>query len=88
MKRIFVTDNLTPERAKLLRKLREDQSGRIRKAYSVEGKLKVSAIVEGRERYFTIDSLADVVKLGWPEEEIKALGIFEPTELSHNFGRD
>ena len=76
-KKVFVTDNLTPERSKLLRQLKEDD--RCKKVFSAGGKLKVVTDVDGRERLVTIDSLADIVKLGWSEEDILALGLFKPS---------
>ena len=77
LKSVFVTDNLTPERAKLLRNLKADD--RCKKVFSAGGKIKVVTNVRGHERLITIDSLADIVKLDWSEEDIRALGIFTPS---------
>ena len=74
-KNIFVTDALTPLRAKLLRKLKEAND--VKAVYSVEGKLKVVVEERGRERKITIDNLSDVKNLGWSTERLNSLGVYE-----------
>ena len=76
MKDVFVSDSLTAERSRLLRKLKQDS--RIKKAFTAGGKIKVVTDIGGRERLVTIDSLTDVEKLNWSEEELLNLGIFDP----------
>ena len=74
---VFVADHLTPERARLLRKLkaREDVSN----IFSIEGKLRVTMKRDhNQEERVTIDSLDDLVGLGLPEEDLVGLGIFAP----------
>ena len=69
---VFVADHLTPERARLLRKLkmREDVDG----AHSIEGKLRVYMKRRNNttERV-TIDSLDNLLDLGLTEEEMVSL---------------
>ena len=86
-KDIFITDSLTGERARLLRKLKED--ARIKAAWSVDGKLKL--IEQGTERKITINCLSEITKLNWPAEELEALQIFSPlgpTNRSNQMIRD
>ena len=71
---VFLTDNLTPQRSKLLRKLKAHP--KVKSAWSVDGKLKVVQSVKGRDSRVTVDSLGDVSHLGWSEEELDELDIF------------
>ena len=73
-KEVFVTDHLTPERARLLRKLQNHP--RVEKAYSIDGKLRVH-LRDDRGR-ITIESLDEIHKLGWSERELIDLAVFAP----------
>ena len=82
-KSVFVADHLTPERACLLRKLKNHQD--VAKVYSIEGKLRVH-VRRGndQEERVTIDSLDDLVGLGMTQEDIEGLGIFDPLNYTQD----
>ena len=62
----FIDDNLTTQRANLLRKLKNADYNK--SAWSVDEKLKVVMCRDGKEEIITIDSLNDVAFLGWSEK--------------------
>ena len=72
--RVFLADNLTAQRSKLLRKLKERDD--VKSAWSIEGKIKAVLVKNGREKKVTIDSLDDVSELDFTEDEIEDLGLF------------
>ena len=72
--RVFLADNLTAQRSKLLRKLKERDD--VKSAWSIEGKIKAVLVKNGREKKITIDSLDDVSEFDFTEDEIEDLGLF------------
>ena len=59
--RVFVADNLTAQRSKLLRKLKERDD--VKSAWLIEGKIKAVLMKNEREKKVTIDSLDDISEL-------------------------
>ena len=73
--RVFVTDDLTKMRAKLLYELKQDDE--IDRAYSLDCKLFcVKKMPNNEEKRFKIDSPDDLFTIGWTEEKVKGLGFY------------
>ena len=74
---VFIVEHLTPLRSKIAYKLRNDEN--IEKCWTIDGKIKVVKAGASREdRPITIDSLADLKKLGWDQNDIDELALSEP----------
>ena len=73
---VFMVEHLTPMRSKVAYKLRHDDN--IDKCWTIDGKIKV--IKHGAATTaspITIDSLQDLTKLDWSQEEIEELAFSE-----------
>ena len=73
---VFMVEHLTPMRSKVAYKLRHDSN--IEKCWTIDGKIKVVKHGAASTDYpITIDSLADLAKLDWSQEEIEELAFSE-----------
>ena len=73
----FIVEHLTPLRAKVCYKLRHDEN--IEKCWTIDGRIKiVKKGADSSEKPITIDSLAQLTKLGagWTKKDIEKL-VFE-----------
>ena len=66
----FIVEHLTPLRAKVCYKLRQDDS--IAKCWTIDGRIKiVKKEAQSTDKPITIDSLAQLTKLGWTKKDIE-----------------
>ena len=73
---VFMVEHLTPMRSKVAYKLRHDAN--IEKCWTIDGKIKVIKHGAATTAYpITIDSLQDLTKLDWSQEEIEELAFSE-----------
>ena len=73
--RVFITDDLTKMRGRLLWELKQD--GDIERAYSIDGKITcVKKMAGGEEKRFRVNSPDDLFTIGWSEEKVKELGLY------------
>ena len=71
----FIVEHLTPLRAKVCYQLRQDVT--IAKCWTIDGRIKVvKKDAQANEKPITIDSLAQLTKLGWTKKDVEKL-IFE-----------
>ena len=68
----FIVEQLTPLRSKVAYKLRNDAT--IEKCWTIDGRIKVKKVgAESKSAPTTIDSLAQLTKIGWTQEMVDAL---------------
>ena len=73
-KNVYVNEDLTPFRSKLVRELRKDET--IKSVWTIDGKIFCTQDERGKEYKRVITSPDDLFKVGWPEEKVYALGFF------------
>lgn len=73
-KDVFITDDLTRLRSKIVRYMKDDE--KISKVWTIEGKIHCVMSVDGKDQKIKIDDLDDVQKLGWDEGKLEDLGLF------------
>ena len=68
----FIVEQLTPLRSKVAYKLRNDAT--IEKCWTIDGRIKVKKVgAESKSAPTTIDSLAQLTKIGWTQEMVDNL---------------
>ena len=68
----FIVEHLTPLRSKVAHMLRNDDN--IEKTWTIDGRIKVVKVGADRDaRPISIDSLGELTKLGWTNNEIEKL---------------
>ena len=73
-KSVFVNDDLTTMRSKLLYELKRD--GSVTRVWTMNGKILCIQEENGKEVKKTIDSPDDLFKVGWSEEKVAGLGFY------------
>ena len=73
-KSVFVNDDLTTMRSKLLYELKRD--GSVTRVWTMNGKIMCIQEENGKEVKKTIDSPDDLFKVGWSEEKVAGLGFY------------
>ena len=72
-KGVYISDDLTPLRAKLVREMKNDAG--IKSVWTTGG--RINGVLNDRtETKVTIDSPEHLLRVGWSEEKIKDLGIY------------
>ena len=71
---VFIEDDLTPLRAKLVRELKADEH--IKNVWTIDGRVFCTRTENGREVKKTIESPEDLLSVGWTEAKVKELGFF------------
>ena len=79
--KIFINDDLTLLRGKLLREVKKDPN--VERAYTLDGRVHCimkqkpsNAGQGGREKRITLDNPDDLFKLGWTEEQMRDTKLF------------
>ena len=72
--KVFVDEDLTPLRSKMLRELKKDSS--VMSAWTIDGRIFCKQIVSGKEEIRVIDSPDDLWKVGWGEKKVVDLGFY------------
>ena len=74
-KNVFLNDQLTPLRAKILREIKKETN--VKSAWTIDGKIFCLVTENGRDRKITIDSGDELItKLGWSEDKVVEAGIY------------
>ena len=73
-KAVFLADDLTRLRSRLIQAMKKDEN--ITRVWTVEGKVFYVIKRGGREGKRSLDSIDDLVHLGWSEETIREAGLF------------
>lgn len=73
-KDVFIVDDLTSLRSKILRELKEDPN--ILRVWSRDGKIHCVIEVDKREEKVIINSAEDVRKLGWDDKRLQDIGVY------------
>ena len=73
-KGVFLNDDLTPSRTKLVRTLRNDST--IGKVWTIDGRVICMITVNSNEIKKVVESPDDLFHLGWSEEKVKGLHLF------------
>ena len=76
LKDIYVEDDLTVHRRKVLWELRRDE--RFKQGVSTyEGKIILYTKEDGEVKKYVIDNLRDLRRIGWTDENFEKLGIYD-----------
>ena len=68
----FIVEHLTPLRSKVAYNLRKDDA--IQKCWTIDGRIKVVKVgADSKAAPITIDSLANLTKIGWSQEKVDNL---------------
>lgn len=71
---VFIDDDLTPLRNKMLRELKRDET--VKRCWSIDGRIFCIQEERGQEVKRVIDSPDDLLKVGWSEEKVAEMGLF------------
>ena len=71
---VFVNDDLTTMRSKLVYELKRDES--VTRVWTMNGKIMCIQEENGKEMKKVIDSPDDLFKVGWTEEKVAGLGFY------------
>ena len=74
LKHIFISDDLTRLRGKLVQAMRQDDG--IVKVWTVDGKIFFVVKRGNKEEKKMLDSIDDVIELGWDETKLRDVGLF------------
>ena len=69
---VFIAEDLTSLRAKMLRKVKEDRDS-IEKVWTIDG--RIFCLLNGGTKVI-IDTPDDLLKIGWSEERLRSSGLF------------
>ena len=74
----FIVEHLTPLRSKIAYQLRKDENN-IQKCWTIDGRIKVvKQGADSKSTPITIDSLADLTKIGWTQNMVDDLILQDP----------
>ena len=74
----FIVEHLTPLRSKIAYQLRKDENN-IQKCWTIDGRIKVvKQGADSKSTQITIDSLADLTKIGWTQNMVDDLILQDP----------
>ena len=71
---VFVNDDLTTLRSKLVYELKRDTT--IKRVWTIDGRIVCIQEENGRDIKKVIDSPDDLFKVGWTEEKVAGLGVY------------
>ena len=71
---VFVNDDLTTLRSKLVYELKRDKT--IKRVWTIDGRIMCTQEENGRDMKKVIDSPDDLFKVGWTEEKVAGLGVY------------
>ena len=74
-KDIYIEEDLTPMRSKIVRELRNDKENVIR-VWTIEGRIHCLVREENKESRKVINSPEDLLKIGWSVEKLKNIGVY------------
>ena len=74
LKDVFIADDLTRLRSRLVQAMKQDVN--IVRVWTIDGKVHYIMKRGGREEKKALDSIDDLVHLGWDEGKIREAGLF------------